>query len=502
MFYKYGHSICASDGSIPGLSYELKANKIKQYAKSMEYLRERSESAMNSIEIRNLVTELRKYKITVVKPPSLKGNERLLEKIRVDYGGDFDQAFDIGRLTILCDNSTKLQTAVAVMKKTEQFNLIVSGDKDFFSTQSRTHHRFHNIKLYAPKHDVYIEMQATLKNYTTLEGYVVIDNPKLSHLFYEQIRAWKPIGAQEEELKHASGEALTKINDIICEWIDEREIRKIASRYKPHSEIGLLKPPQLRKCMINEQADTSDISQKLANFVYEQLCNLIPTKTKCRAIYVILLEHFKEYVIDKTNPACCADIAFILQVARENDLDEDIAISQALEKYILLQANNIRIFTVMTIKKMIHMIVINIHSAKYIPVYISLPKCYNELNEAQIIAHTLQMKQINKDMISVIRENILFIFILNEFDEIFDRINIIHFKLHLLIKKKDIYFADIFSLSNTLQLNKVFICYAFQFQTLNATFSFFFKQQSKIKHIFKCSHSIKSNKFNINLLFF
>ncbi|ETO00091.1 hypothetical protein RFI_37368, partial [Reticulomyxa filosa] len=134
-------------------SYELKANKIKQHAKSIEDLRERSENAMNSIEIKNLVTELQKYEITVVKPPSLKGNERLLEKIQADYSGDFNQAFDIGRFTILCDNPTKLQTAVTVMKKVEQFDLIVSEDKDFFDKQSKTHHRFHNIKLYVPKYD-------------------------------------------------------------------------------------------------------------------------------------------------------------------------------------------------------------------------------------------------------------------------------------------------------------------------------------------------------------
>ncbi|ETO09750.1 hypothetical protein RFI_27629, partial [Reticulomyxa filosa] len=138
MFYNSEHSICTSGDSIPvndnnyqcsysiksGLSYELKASKIRQHAKNIEDLRERSENAMNSIEIKNLVTELQKYEITVVKPPSLKGNERLLEKIQADYGGDFNQAFDIGRFTILCDNPTKLQTAVAVMKKAEQFNLI------------------------------------------------------------------------------------------------------------------------------------------------------------------------------------------------------------------------------------------------------------------------------------------------------------------------------------------------------------------------------------------
>ncbi|ETO34596.1 hypothetical protein RFI_02491, partial [Reticulomyxa filosa] len=167
IFYNSEHSISASDDSVPmkennyqcsysiksGLSYELKANKIRQHATSIGDLIERSERAMGSIEIKNLVTELQKYEITVVKPPNLKGNERLLEKIQADYGGDFNQAFDIGRFTILCDNPTKLQTAVAVMKKAEQFNLIVSEDKDFFDKQSKTHHRFHNIKLYVPKHD-------------------------------------------------------------------------------------------------------------------------------------------------------------------------------------------------------------------------------------------------------------------------------------------------------------------------------------------------------------
>ncbi|ETO32432.1 hypothetical protein RFI_04683, partial [Reticulomyxa filosa] len=154
MFYNSEHSICASGDSIPvkdnnyqcsytikfGLSYELKANEIRQHAKSIEDLRERSEQAMNSIEINKFsdrTAKIRNYR-----------NERLFEKIQADYGGNFNQAFDIGRFTILCDNPTKLQTAVAVMKKAEQFNLIVSEDRDFFDKKSRTHHRFHNIKLY------------------------------------------------------------------------------------------------------------------------------------------------------------------------------------------------------------------------------------------------------------------------------------------------------------------------------------------------------------------
>ncbi|ETO17302.1 hypothetical protein RFI_20027 [Reticulomyxa filosa] len=44
-------------------------------------------------------------------------------------------------------------------------------------------------------------MQATLKNFTTLEGYTAIENPKLSHSLYEYIRAWKPSNSKEEELK-------------------------------------------------------------------------------------------------------------------------------------------------------------------------------------------------------------------------------------------------------------------------------------------------------------
>ncbi|ETO02671.1 hypothetical protein RFI_34747, partial [Reticulomyxa filosa] len=196
-----------------------------------------------------------------------------------------NQAFDIGRFTILCDNPTKLRTVVAVMKKAEQFNLIVSEDKDFFGEKSKTNHRFHNIKLYVPKHDVYIEMQATLKKFTTLEGYAVIENPKLSHLFHEQIQAWKPNDQIEEELKRASDETLTKINDIICEWIDEKEIKKIATRYKPHSEIRILKPPQLKG--INEEQINSQngILLKLIKFVYDQLCKFNPAKMKGQAIY-------------------------------------------------------------------------------------------------------------------------------------------------------------------------------------------------------------------------
>ncbi|ETN98252.1 hypothetical protein RFI_39258 [Reticulomyxa filosa] len=61
------------------------------------------------------------------------------------------------------------------------------------------------------------------------------------------------------------------------------------------------------------------------------------------------------------------------------------------------------------------------NSITSIPVYISLPKYYNELNEKQIISQALQMKNINKEIMDIIRENISFVFILDGFDEIFDK---------------------------------------------------------------------------------
>ncbi|ETO08206.1 hypothetical protein RFI_29183 [Reticulomyxa filosa] len=447
----------------PGLSYKVKASKIRQHATSLEDLRERSEQAMNSVEITNLIVKLEKYEITVVKPPKLKGNDRLLEKIRSDYSGDFNQAFDIGRFTILCDNPTKLQTAVVVMKNAEEFNLIVSEDKDFFDKQSKTHHRFHNIKLYVPKHDVYIEMQATLKNFTTLEGYTVIENPKLSHLFYELIRAWKPDNSsREEELKQASDKTLTKINDVICEWINESEIKKIANRYKPHSDIGILKPPQLNNKSELKDIDT-DVPLKLAQFLYNQLCTFSPTKLKGKAIYVILFEYYKKHIVSEKHLATCFEVASTLQESRKQELEEDVAILQALSTYTPLQANNyfytdnddqpdhgfdcyqhvIEFLEEKKDEQQRQVMILQGNSGsgkslfcryleehlwsnyingltKSIPVYISLPKCYKKEYESDVIAHALQVKHISKEMIEVIREQMSFILIMDGFDEIFD----------------------------------------------------------------------------------
>ncbi|ETO29979.1 hypothetical protein RFI_07141, partial [Reticulomyxa filosa] len=269
----------------PGLTYSLKAERIRQRATSIGDLIIRSEAAMNSEEVLNLVAELQKYMITVAKPPKVKDMKRLLEKIDFDYGGDYNRVFDVGRFTILCDNCVKLQTALNVIKKANKFNLIVSEDKDSFNNHSTTHYRFHNTKLYVPKYDVYVEMQATLKHYTTLEGHTLFSNPKLSHLFYEHIRAWKPNNSEEEAMKQASDETLAKINDITCEWISDKEIKKIAKRFQSYLDIEI----------------NSNVELKMAQFVYKQLDTFIlkneKVKEKEQAIYVVLYEYYKKNII-------------------------------------------------------------------------------------------------------------------------------------------------------------------------------------------------------------
>ncbi|ETO07256.1 hypothetical protein RFI_30136, partial [Reticulomyxa filosa] len=190
---------------------------------------------------------------------------------------------------------------------------------------------------------------------------------------------------------------------------------------------------------------------------------------KGQAIYVILFEYFKKYIMGEMNPASCADVISLLKELRKQELEEDTTMLQALETYIPLQANNYP-YTVdddnkkngaydchqhiidslkeekeKEEKKNEQQVVIlqgksgagkslfcrHLEEALWetcvndfttsIPVYISLPKCYNELDEKQIISQALQMKQINKEIIDIIRENISFVFILDGFDEIFDK---------------------------------------------------------------------------------
>ncbi|ETO04970.1 hypothetical protein RFI_32426 [Reticulomyxa filosa] len=456
MIFNSEHTISSSDNLTPvkdnhyqcfypiksGLSYEVKAKKIRQHATSLEDLITRSENAMISNEIINLVAELQKYLITVVKPHKVKDSVRLLEKIKCDYNGDYNQVFDVGRFTILCDNATKLQTAVAVMKKAEKFNLIVSEDKDFFERQS--------------KH---------------ITDFIILNYmfQNMIHLFYEHIRAWQPKNVEEEDLKQASDETLTKMNDIICEWIDDKGIQKIANRYKSHLDIGILKPPQIYKKSELEINDNAIL--KMSQFVYEQLCKFIPEKIKGKAIYVILYEYYKKYIIGDKNPASCADFALLLQESRNQEMEEDITILQDLETYIPLQANKYphidgeenekndtfdcyqNVITFLDKKeekeeqKKVMMIQGKSGSGKSIfcryleetlwnnykkdskqpiPVYISFPKIYNIKNEKDIILQSLQGKHISKEIIDAIREKVSFIFIMDGFDEIFDKYNQIH----------------------------------------------------------------------------
>ncbi|ETO00699.1 hypothetical protein RFI_36741, partial [Reticulomyxa filosa] len=61
---------------------------------------------------------------------------------------------------------------------------------------------------------------------------------------------------------------------------------------------------------------------------------------KSKAIHVILFEYFKKYIMGEMNPASCADVISVLKESRKQELEEDTTMSQALETYIPLQANN------------------------------------------------------------------------------------------------------------------------------------------------------------------
>ncbi|ETO05808.1 hypothetical protein RFI_31590 [Reticulomyxa filosa] len=163
-----------------------------------------------------------------------------------------------------------LQTAVASMKKAEKFNLIVSEDIKIPLKDNRRH-IIGSIIFNCSKYD----------SFTTLEGYTVIENPKLSHLFYEHIRAWTPKNLEEGDLKQASDEALAKI-EILFKNLD-----------KLHLDMEILKQSQLSK----------DVSLKIVQFVYEQLCKFSPEKIKGKTIFVILYEYYKRYIIGDKNPA-------------------------------------------------------------------------------------------------------------------------------------------------------------------------------------------------------
>ncbi|ETO15284.1 hypothetical protein RFI_22080, partial [Reticulomyxa filosa] len=95
----------------------------------------------------------------------------------------------------------------------------------------------------------------------------------------------------------------------------------------------ILKPPQLFK---NELEINNNMLLKMAQFVYKQLCKFTPEKIKGKAIYVILYEYYKRYIIGDKNPASYADFELILQKSRKQEMEKDIAIARALETYIPL----------------------------------------------------------------------------------------------------------------------------------------------------------------------
>ncbi|ETN98681.1 hypothetical protein RFI_38811, partial [Reticulomyxa filosa] len=84
----------------------------------------------------------------------------------------------------------------------------------------------------------------------------------------------------------------------------------------------------------------NDTTLKLIQFVYGQLCKFEPLQMKGQAIYVVLFEYFRKYIIGEQNRESCMNVAAILNKSRKQELEDDKAISQGLEMYIPLQASN------------------------------------------------------------------------------------------------------------------------------------------------------------------
>ncbi|ETO03609.1 hypothetical protein RFI_33793, partial [Reticulomyxa filosa] len=116
-----------------------------------------------------------------------------------------------------------------------------------------------------------------------------------------------------------------------------------------------------------------------------------------QAIYVILYEYFKQNVIGGKNPASCDDFASLLKESREQEMEDDITISQSLETYIPLEGYNYAYEDIKIMKK--HMIVINM----YLHFWKKKKKkkknnIYNQNNEKDIILQKLKGKHINKEI--------------------------------------------------------------------------------------------------------
>src|SRR5437764_500521 len=131
-------------------------------------------------------------------------------------------------------------------------------------------------------------MQATLKRFTTLPNYSLIENPEMSHHFYEMTRAWKSTDRIGEKLKENSDKTLQDINDIICEWINNEDIKKKASLYESFFDILCWIPPT-----------QDERINKLSKFVHEELSTWKPKTEKGLAIYQILLKYYKEDILGR-----------------------------------------------------------------------------------------------------------------------------------------------------------------------------------------------------------
>jgi len=150
-------------------------------------------------------------------------------------------------------------------------------------------------------------------------------------------------------LKEASDELLTQINDIICEWIEIKEIDKIAKYCQPHSIVGILKPPNEDDDKNENENDNQSLElelelgeKKIKSFVYEHLISkdFKTSESKSKAMYVRLFEFYRKYIIGENNPATHLELAKKLKDANEYEIEEDHVLSDALEMYIPLQAND------------------------------------------------------------------------------------------------------------------------------------------------------------------
>ena len=339
-------------------TYIVKSKKLRQQASSLEDLVQRSEKAMDCEWMRTRITEMEQFGVTVVKAP-LKGSARLKEKIDKEYNGDFNQVFDIGRFTILCEDEDQLKAALEVIRNAKfGTDVVLSKDKDCFSKghMSMTHHRFHNIRLFVESCQVYIEMQATLKAFCTLKGHTHMERPKLSHTLYEMWRTWTPTNARrallstvdavttakrleiakrkhfneyaysQMQLHQGTLQLIQNINDIICEWVKVPGV--IVNKARKHKKALIPVPDSVK---------TEAHFGEIAEWAYQELSEWDPQKPKALAIFSAILAFYKKYVLrDDTGVATLDEAIAKLNMAMERECNEDVSVAQGLSLYVSL----------------------------------------------------------------------------------------------------------------------------------------------------------------------